>query len=239
MLKKIILVSSLVAFSLWSDSLLHVLHEMLDDGHSGPPSVSRGTSSHGELIRGRRLPTRGKNYETYSPLGSVIGRTHLHSTIRSTVLAAYDDLLQTHPDHRFVFAETGWAEGGDFAPHRTHQNGMSIDFVVPVRDDSGDPSTLECSLLNMWCYGIDFDSRGTREGAKIDFETIAAHLLALDRAARSLDAHMTRVILAPDLRDELFATSKGREVRRRIRFMQGKAWVRHDDHYHVDFALKR
>jgi penicillin-insensitive murein endopeptidase len=35
----------------------------------------------------------------------------------------------------------------------------------------------------------------------------------------------------------LFATPRGADRRRELHFMRGKPWVRHDEHYHIDFAL--
>lgn len=35
-----------------------------------------------------------------------------------------------------------------------------------------------------------------------------------------------------------FAAPRGAYLRQHPRFMAGKAWVRHDEHYHVDFAVR-
>ena len=56
-------------------------------------------------------------------------------------------------------------------------------------------------------------------------------------AACEQGIQVRRVIFAPDLRGELFAAEQGDEVRRRLTFIPGGAWVRHDEHYHVDFSL--
>jgi penicillin-insensitive murein DD-endopeptidase len=36
---------------------------------------------------------------------------------------------------------------------------------------------------------------------------------------------------------KLFATPRGAYLRSNLPFMKGKPWVRHDEHYHVDFAI--
>ena len=207
---------------------------------SDTPSRTHGIPSSGSLEYGKRLPSRGHNFGTYSDLGSLIGRTHVHSSVRQVVVTAYESLESTYPEGHFIYAESGWPRGGSFRPHRTHRSGLSVDFVVPVLS-GGEPDTLMCWAANTWCYGVSFDEKGRREGdpdQRIDFDAIAAHLLALDASARAHGARIQRVIFAPDLRRALFRAKGGDQVRAKIRFMKKRAWVRHDDHYHVDFALR-
>ena len=85
---------------------------------------------------------------------------------------------------KFVYGETGWAGGGRFKPHRTHQNGTSVDFMVPVRNDAGASVPLPRGYGDRYGYDLEFDASG--------------HLLT---------------------------------------FMAAKPWIRHDEHYHVDFAV--
>jgi penicillin-insensitive murein endopeptidase len=35
----------------------------------------------------------------------------------------------------------------------------------------------------------------------------------------------------------LLATPRGDWLREHVNFMKGRAWVRHDEHYHVDFRI--
>jgi penicillin-insensitive murein endopeptidase len=35
----------------------------------------------------------------------------------------------------------------------------------------------------------------------------------------------------------LLATRRGDWLREHVNFMKGRAWVRHDEHYHVDFRI--
>ena len=77
----------------------------------------------------------------------------------ATVLTeAYADVARTHPQLRFVYGETGFASGGPFEPHKTHQNGLSVDFFVPVRDEKGRSVPLPTSATNRWGYDrhVDF-----------------------------------------------------------------------------------
>lgn len=210
-------------------------------GGPGPCAAASecfGTTSRGRLAGGVALPAQGKNFRSYSVLGSGMGRTHVHSRVRDVVLAAYAELADTVPDHTWVYGETGWPTGGPFWPHKTHQNGLSVDFMVPVRDAHGRPVLLPMTAANRYGYSEEFDGRGlSKNGQRIDFEAMAAHLLALARAAEAAGIGIRLVIFDPLLQRSLWRTSAGAELRRRLRFSRGRVWVRHDEHYHVDFEL--
>ena len=45
------------------------------------------------------------------------------------------------------------------------------------------------------------------------------------------------MILDPAYLPALLATPRGPYLRARLRFMKKPAWIRHDEHYHVDFAV--
>lgn len=78
------------------------------------------------------MPSKGKNFETYSYFLSFLGRTCIHSKVRETILGAYNILETTQPEITFIYGEMGWCNSGRFRPHRTHQNGMSGDFIMPL-----------------------------------------------------------------------------------------------------------
>jgi len=200
-------------------------------------SVSHGTTSDGSLERGRRLPTSGANFHAYSRLGALLGRNAVHSVVREVVLAAYDSMGVIRPDAEFVYGETGWPSGGPFPPHRTHENGTSVDLFVPVLDADGKPAILPIRPWNKFGYSIEFDAEGRWEEYRIDFETLALHLLVLEAEAQRRGARIDRVILAPEFKDELEASEVGRRALATLPWMQGRPWVRHDEHYHVDFDL--
>ncbi len=161
----------------------------------------------------------------------------MHGTVRDAILGAYAELNETHPESRYVYAESGWPWGGPFAPHRSHMNGTSVDFHVPVRTPDGAVSELPASVFNKLGYSIDFDRSGQWNGYRIDFEAMALHLAALERAARASGISIRRVIFDVHLQPKLFATETGRQLSRMMRFNQRQSWVRHDEHYHVDFNV--
>jgi penicillin-insensitive murein DD-endopeptidase len=204
---------------------------------SDEPSQSIGTPASGSLVNGKRLPTRGNNFISYSYLGALLGRNSAHHKVRDTVLQTYVQLEEKLPDKTFVYGETGWPNGGRFRPHKTHQNGLSVDFMVPVTKD-GRSVPLPASVFNKWGYGIEFDRQGRYKNFRIDYETMAVHIGVLAQTAQANGLRLRRVIFAPDLQTQLFNTATGKLIHGRVSFSKNPSWVRHDDHYHVDFEIR-
>ncbi|MES3024056.1 MAG: penicillin-insensitive murein endopeptidase [Pseudomonadota bacterium] len=200
-------------------------------------SVCYGSSSKGRLEGGVRLPDGGTNFEPYSRLGVQLGRTHVHSAVARTLLDAYAVLALARPATRYVYGETGWAKGGRIRPHRTHQNGSAVDLMVPVLNVEGRSVPLPSHAGNKFGYAVEFDAAGRAADLRIDFEAIADHLAALHTAAQKNGIRIERVIIEPAYIPLLGGARQGEFIKRHIPFMQGKAWIRHDEHYHVDFTL--
>jgi len=200
-------------------------------------STCFGTVSNGHLDSGVQLPRSGSNFSTYSTLGATLGRNYVHSKVAKIISNSYQALQKEAPNKVFVYGETGWAKGGRIRPHKTHRNGLSVDFMVPVIDATGQSVPLPTSITNKFGYGIDFDQNAKFEGYSIDFESIAEHLYQLDKAAKAAGYGIALVIFDPPYLPELLATQKGGYLKSKIKFMKGKAWIRHDEHYHVDFAI--
>lgn len=200
-------------------------------------STCFGTVSNGRLENGVALPRSGKNFSAYSSMGAAAGRTYVHSKVRDIVVAAYEALGKSMPDKVFVYGETGWASGGRIRPHRTHQNGLSVDFMVPVVDTSGKSVKLPANAANRFGYDIEFDASGRFATYRIDFDAMAEHLFQLHVAATERGARVAQVIFDPALRTTLFGAPRGSYLQQNLRFMQRQAWVRHDEHYHVDFDI--
>jgi penicillin-insensitive murein endopeptidase len=199
-------------------------------------SICFGTPERGELRNGCQLPHEGVNFAPYSQIGVAAGRTYAHCVVVSVVADAFADLARTHPDLRFVVGESGFASGGPFEPHKSHQNGLSVDFFVPVRDTRGRSVPVPTSLLNRWGYDLEFDERGRSGDLTIDFEAIALHLASLERAARARGIEIRRVFFDTGLQRRLRDTSSWSAIRH-LSFSTRQGWWRHDEHYHVDFAL--
>ena len=200
-------------------------------------STCYGATSNGKVDGAVQLPSSGANFRAYSDVGIALGRTYVHAQVLEIIATAYRELQQTLPDTKFVYGETGWKNGGSFKPHRTHQNGLSVDFFVPVRDGGGRSVALPTNIANKFGYDIEFDSRAKFRDYTIDFDAMGEHLYALDIAVNKLKAPIKLVIFDPVYLPKLFATKRGAYLKSNVKFMQTQAWVRHDEHYHVDFSI--
>ena len=165
----------------------------------GTESICYGTTSNGSLQNGVQLPRKGPNYIGYSDIARFAGRTFVHSTVKTIFIDAYKNLEKTEPDKVFKYAETGLAEGGLFKPHKTHQNGLSIDFMTPVMDQTGNSVHLPTHLFNKFGYSIEFNQADKYDNFRIDYSALAAHLVALHKSAKKHHAEIWRVIFDPFL----------------------------------------
>ncbi len=204
---------------------------------AGADSICHGTSANGSLEYGVDLPRSGPNFVAYSDVARLLGRTFVHTEVKAIVLAAYAALEQEQPDKVYKYAETGFATGGEFKPHKTHRNGLSVDFMVPVRNAQGDSVHLPTYPWNKFGYNIEFDSEGRYREYSIDYDAMAAHIVALDKAAKARGHALWRVIFAPELQSGLFKTTYADYIRTQIALSKTPSWVRHDEHYHVDFLV--
>jgi penicillin-insensitive murein endopeptidase len=200
-------------------------------------SVCYGTTSNGRLENGVQLPSEGKNYEGYSTIAKLAGRTYVHSAVNKIFVNAYASLESSKPEKVFKYAETGFEEGGKFKPHKTHQNGLSIDFMTPVINKNGSSVHLPTNPLNKFGYNIEFSATGKFENLKIDYVALAAHIVSLHKEAKKLGYDLWRVIFDPKLQPNLFKTKYGEYLKSNIQFSKKRSWVRHDEHYHVDFEV--
>lgn len=201
-------------------------------------ALSHGKGGCGKLEGGVKLPCEGKNFEAFSSMACGLGRTWLHPDVAATLLDAFAALEASHPARHWQYAELGLEHGGPLRPHRTHQSGVAADFFVPVIDAANAPSQVPIRARQKFGYALEFDAKGRLPGEslRVDFKALAAHLLALEHAGKKHQVRIERVILTPDFHRALFA-AEPKLASMRARFMLKEAWVRHDEHYHVDFAL--
>ncbi|RYV01865.1 replication initiation protein [Shewanella sp. OPT22] len=200
-------------------------------------SICYGTTANGNLTNGVQLPADGDNFVGYSRIARLAGRTYVHSAVRNIILSSYQHLKTELPHKVFKYAETGFKSGGKFKPHKTHQNGLSVDFMTPVLDEKGNSVHLSTSPFNRFGYDIEFDSKGRYEDLTIDYVGLAAHITALHKNAKSQGYDVWRVIFAPNLQPKLFDTEYGHYLKKHVQFSTKRSWVRHDEHYHVDFKV--
>lgn len=200
-------------------------------------STCFGTTSNGKLVNGVQLPKSGENFTGYSTIAHLAGRTYVHSQVKSIIVKAYKKLEKDQPDKVFKYAETGFENGGQFKPHKTHRNGLSVDFMTPVKDKSGQSVHLPTHPLNKFGYNIEFNNESKFNDYTIDYIALAAHIVAVHNEATAQGVDIWRVIFDPKLQSHLFKTKYGEYLKNNIQFSKKRAWVRHDEHYHIDFAI--
>lgn len=201
-------------------------------------STCYGSTSNGRLENGVQLPNKGNNFVSYSTTAGLLGRTYVHSKVKEIILASYKSLETEMPTKVYKYAETGFKEGGKFSPHKTHQNGLSVDFMVPVVNNKGESEHLPTHMFNKFGYAIEFDKKGHYEAYSIDYQAMAAHIVSLHKKAKERGVKIWRVIFDPKLQPYLFRTKYGKYLKTHITFSKKRSWVRHDEHYHVDFIVK-
>lgn len=207
------------------------------------PSKSVGSVSNGSLKNGRIVPFSGKNFHYFDSTSYLANRGFTHEKVLKTVLEAYDVLDSSLPGRHFCIMECSHEHGGKLYPHRTHQNGMSVDFMMPKLKD-GEPY-YELDNLGAQHYMLTFDQNGKYSKDKsieLDFNTIALHILELQAAAKKNGLSIEKVIINTGLKDELFATEQGKILKESgiyiVRNLSPLINSVHDDHFHIDFKFR-
>ena len=200
-------------------------------------STCYGTTKNGRIDNAARLPTKGVNFVSYSTLAVLAGRSYVHTTVREVILNAFNSLEKARPNTIYMYGETGFKNGGPLNPHKTHQNGLSVDFMVPVLNKDNQSVPLPTGPFNKFGYSIEFDKQGKFKDLSIDFEAMAAHIKALHVEARKQGINLWRVLFDPGLQPFLYDTPDGGYITQHILIPKKRSWVRHDEHYHVDFDI--
>lgn len=205
----------------------------------------------GRLEGTRSLPPFGEGYRVYSVLGNALGRQYAHHAVIETLEAVLAGLHERE-QRRHELAELGLRHGGPFFPHATHQEGLSVDVMTPMRDrHDHTPARLSTApwALFGYCWHIDPESHrlsgmrwDVRSGPRVcpdvsfssdkevDFASLASLIEALDTEARARGGAIAFVIVDPSFVDPL------REAGVRVR-LSTRAWIAHDDHVHVEFRF--
>lgn len=205
------------------------------------PGISVGTVNNGSLKNSTVVPFEGPNFIYFDTNSYLGGRAHTRPDVSSTIQMAYAE-MKGISERLFVIMELSLPEGGEILPHRTHQNGLSVDFMSPLLKD-GKPYT-DLDLEGAPHYLLDFDDQGrwTEDpSVSIDFDVVAMHILALQQAAKKNKLKISKVIWKMELRDDLLATPHGMELANAgiyiTRNLSPLINRLHDDHYHVDFEV--
>jgi penicillin-insensitive murein DD-endopeptidase len=208
---------------------------------NGQPSKSTGTVAGGTLVNGKLMPWQGPNFKYFSEESYVNGRAFVNGKVKATLLETYSAMALAYPETAFGLMECSNEKGGKIWPHHTHQNGMSVDLMTPLLKEGEDYVGLDS--LGAAHYSLEFDDQGRLSddaNVVINFDLVAAHILALEKQARKNGLKIAKVIFKLELLDELYATPNGKLLKASgIYFAKQLTPLingLHDDHYHVDFG---
>ena len=109
--------------------------------------------------------------------------------------------------------------------------------MMPGTNLKGKSVHLPTNPLNKFGYNIEFDKADRYKNFIIDYEAMAAHIAELHKSAKGLGYNLWRVIFDPKLQPKLFRTHCGPYLKKNILFSKKRSWVRHDEHYHIDFSI--
>lgn len=205
-------------------------------------SISEGKVNEGAVKNAYQFPRKEGNMRYFSYTSYYLfGRAYVHSSVYTIVMDTYKEMEKTHPEKKWRLAECSRRKGGRMFPHRTHQNGTSVDFMTPLLKNDRKQKLYDG--LGRYRYLMNFDDEGHRHHGKvkIDYNTMAEHIIALEKNARENGMRIKKVIFKIELKDDLFASEKGRLLKKtNIYFAEKLPKIinaAHDDHYHVDFEF--
>ncbi len=207
-------------------------------------SISKGTVGNGSLVNGKLFPFSGPNFQYFDTASYMEKRAYVNDRVLEAVLATYDSLYTKYPDRSFRVMECSNEHGGKIAPHRTHQNGLSIDFMTPLaRNGVACPDYDDDGVMH---YLMDFDDTGhylEDKSVVIDFDLLGEHLIILNELASQHGLKIDKVIFKKELKDELYASEYGDLIRKKGIYITKNLTpminALHDDHYHIDFGIIR
>lgn len=202
---------------------------------AAPQSACFGTVNNGRVENAVSLPREGPNFVRMAQGPVSAGRVFVHTLVHDSLLDAYRALAEERPRIRWVYGETGLERGGPIPPHKTHQNGLSVDLFVPVVDLAGNSVPFPHRADNGWGYLVDFDASGRNATHMIDYAALGDLLYHLHGAAKRRGSGLALVVFQKELRPYLFQTARGAWLKENIPFPNWDDSVRHDDHIHVDF----
>lgn len=203
-------------------------------------SISKGSVGQGRLEHATLIPFQGGNYMYFDQSSYLGGRAFTHTKVAKITINTYKSLEKQGVDRMFRVMEFSRKEGGKMFPHRTHQNGLSVDYMMPLLKE-GEPY-YELDSQGASHYLLEFDQDGNYSedpSISIDFNMAARHILELESQARKEGMRIHKVIFNTTLRDELYATHYGQKLQKSGIYLTRNLTKLindlHDDHYHVDF----
>lgn len=205
-------------------------------------SQSVGTVSQGKLINGKLMPFSGPNFQYFDTSSYLAGRAFVHEKVKNTILNTYQKYNKMNPNRKFCLMECSYQHGGKLFPHHTHQNGLSVDFMMPLTQNKRPYYGLDNLGKNH--YWLEFDNEGkyTKDTSiEIDFELVAQQILTLEKKGREEGLKVKKVIIKIELKDELFSGYFGKQLQKSgiyvVQSLTPLINSLHDDHFHIDFEI--
>jgi penicillin-insensitive murein endopeptidase len=236
-LKKRWVIPAVIIFLLGLLSIPEIIHQ-----NSGA-SESLGSVRHGKLKNGWLVPFHGNNFQYFSRFSYyILNCGYVNDRVYQTIIEAYHACESTCAEQKFWLMECTRKHGGRMLLHWTHQNGTSVDFMVPTK--RGQKRDVLSDHIGLFHYLLPFNERGQFKlspKTEIDFVTMGIHILALDDACRKNGLRIRKILFNTNMLDELLNTPAGREIQERDIFIPRRLndFINkyHDDHYHVDFEI--
>jgi len=203
-------------------------------------SKTKGKVSSGSLENGKLVPFKGTNFTYFDEESYLAGRAFTSHKVKNTLLNAYKKMEDLAPNRHFYLMEMSNQKGGKLFPHRTHQNGLSVDFMMPKLKNKEPYYGLDS--LGKEHYMLSFTDKGEYSEDTtviIDFDLMALHILQINEAAKKEGLKINKVIVKIEYKEHLFATPNGKKLKSSgIYIVKGLTPIinyLHDDHYHIDF----
>ena len=203
-------------------------------------SESIGSVSNGSLKNGKLVPFYGSNFTYFDIASYLSGRAFLNSKVLNAILDGYKTLETEQPNRTFKIMECGHKKGGGFWPHHTHQNGLSVDFMMPKIKNL--KPCYDLDTLGIKHYWLSFNKSGQYlrdTSISVDFESIAQHILILKEKAQRNKLKIEKVIIKVEFKEKLFEGIHGKKLKESgiyiVKSLTTKINELHDDHYHIDF----
>jgi len=223
---------------------LEVVEFFISNSNIDSQSKSIGTVSNGKLENGKIMPFYGENYTYFDRDSYLASRAFTSDIVKTIILDSYKSLNTKYPHRKFFLMELSNKEGGKIYPHRTHQNGLSVDFMMP-KLKNGEPN-YSLDTIGKRHYFLEFNNQGEYvkdTSIKVDFDLIARHILLLNEAASKHDYSIEKVIIKIEYKDELYNTPNGKLLQESdiyvVKNLSPLINSIHDDHYHIDFKKNR
>ena len=203
-------------------------------------STSSGTVSNGTLINSTLLPFHSEHLSYFDQYSYLQGRGFMHSEVAEIIDESFKRIKKIYPERTFYIMECSAQHGGKLEPHRTHQNGMSVDLMSPKLKNG--EANIQLDTIGVQHYFLEFNNKGQYlkdTTIVLDFETIAHEIIEIDKVAREKGYKISKVIFKVELKKYLYKTFLGKELtQREIYFAQNLTPIinaLHEDHFHIDF----